>query len=444
MINFIQKNKLPVILAVAILATFLVFYFLVIKTPAFLVSIDEKDPIYISDKAELNKQLAALQREKESKYNKGLAIDSKINVERVFVAKSILVSPEELAARLAQEVRFSVKAVDLIINGEKIASLESQELAEKLIDQFKEENTVIDEGETLIEVKIEEDIDIRESRVAIYELLDFNQAYDLITTGTKNPEKYVVKEGDSLWLIARKNDMYVDDIIKTNRLKSEQIKPGQELVLEKSKPYITVAARVKGEKDEPIPFETEVIVDNSLPSSLRVKQYGKNGLKHISYEVVKRNGTVEEKEILDEKVISQAVNKIILKGTQVTVASRGGGTGALDWPVYGQITKYYRGTSHTGLDIANSSGTPIKAADSGYVTYTGYRGGYGNFVIIDHGNGMVTRYAHCSSFKTSAGQNVSRGDIIATVGSTGNSSGPHLHFEVMVNGGFDNPLDYLR
>ncbi|HZJ84078.1 MAG TPA: M23 family metallopeptidase, partial [Syntrophomonadaceae bacterium] len=109
----------------------------------------------------------------------------------------------------------------------------------------------------------------------------------------------------------------------------------------------------------------------------------------------------------------------------------------------GNITNGYR-SSHTAIDIATRTGTPIRAADSGYVTFTGWQGGYGNFVIVDHGNGIVTRYAHCNSISTSTGQRVNKGEQIATVGSTGRSTGPHLHFEVLVNGGFRNPLSYLR
>ena len=129
------------------------------------------------------------------------------------------------------------------------------------------------------------------------------------------------------------------------------------------------------------------------------------------------------------------------------VASRGGsvvGSGNLSWPINGSITQYFKGSAHTGIDIAGSTGAPIRAADSGIVTFAGYQGGYGKFVIINHGNGLVTRYAHCSSINVSPGESVTRGATIATRGSTGRSTGPHLHFEVLVNGSFANPMSYLR
>lgn len=118
-------------------------------------------------------------------------------------------------------------------------------------------------------------------------------------------------------------------------------------------------------------------------------------------------------------------------------------------PVSGTITSRFgvgsaiRRSSHTGLDIANSTGTPIVAAASGTVTFSGYKGSYGNMIVISHGNGVQTYYAHCSKLYVSAGASVSQGQTIAAVGSTGNSTGPHLHLEIRVNGIAYNPQNYL-
>lgn len=128
------------------------------------------------------------------------------------------------------------------------------------------------------------------------------------------------------------------------------------------------------------------------------------------------------------------------------------GTGAMGWPCSGPITSPfgYRthpifGTTifHAGIDIGVDYGTPIHAADSGVVVYSGWISGYGNAVIIDHGGGVSTLYGHNQSLAVSEGQSVSKGSVIAYAGSTGNSTGPHCHFEVDVNGSPVNPMGYL-
>jgi murein DD-endopeptidase MepM/ murein hydrolase activator NlpD len=116
------------------------------------------------------------------------------------------------------------------------------------------------------------------------------------------------------------------------------------------------------------------------------------------------------------------------------------------WPVNGPVVSGFGmrwGRLHEGIDIAAASGTPIRAAAEGTVIHAGWLGGYGNLVVVDHGNGLATAYAHASAILVAVGQRVAQGETIALVGSTGNSSGPHLHFEVRVNGVAVDPLGYL-
>lgn len=128
------------------------------------------------------------------------------------------------------------------------------------------------------------------------------------------------------------------------------------------------------------------------------------------------------------------------------------GTGKYIWPVSGDITSYFgyrihpilkKRKYHTGLDIAAVSGTPIAASDTGVVIFSARNGGYGLMVTIDHGAGISTIYAHCSRLLVKKGQKVTKGQTIARVGSTGLSTGPHLHFEVRKDGVPVNPLDYI-
>ena len=118
-------------------------------------------------------------------------------------------------------------------------------------------------------------------------------------------------------------------------------------------------------------------------------------------------------------------------------------------PISGTITSRFgsvssiRSGAHTGLDIGASSGSPVKAAASGTVIWAGYKGSLGNLVVVQHTNGVQTYYGHCSKIYVSSGQSVSQGQTISAVGSTGNSTGPHLHFEIRVNGVAYNPQNYV-
>ena len=138
-----------------------------------------------------------------------------------------------------------------------------------------------------------------------------------------------------------------------------------------------------------------------------------------------------------------------IRDAQAGAGSTGTGTPSASgfiWPVNGPVVSGYGmrwGRLHEGIDISASSGTPIWAAASGTVIHAGWLGGYGNLVVVDHGDGLATAYAHASAILVGVGQQVSQGETLSLVGSTGNSSGPHLHFEVRVNGVAVDPLLYL-
>ena len=129
-------------------------------------------------------------------------------------------------------------------------------------------------------------------------------------------------------------------------------------------------------------------------------------------------------------------------GTSASAPSASG----LIWPVSGPVTSGFGprgGRMHEGIDIAVPEGTPVVAAASGTVIYAGWLGGYGNLVVVDHGGGLSTAYAHNSGFATSVGARVAQGDVVSYSGNTGHSTGPHVHFEVRVNGTAVDPLGYL-
>lgn len=438
------RDRLPMI-SVSLTLVFVMLVGLIgSNTTAYAVYIDEQEKLVVRSTDRVEQIRQEIQAELDEQYDGRMEVCNQIEYTKTWVLPGAVTPEEKIKEILLAELDVRIMAAAIRVDSKIIAYMETEEQAEQLLQDLRNQYTRVDQNEKLLEIGYEEKVEVQQGYVNPEQVLSMEEALNLITTGTSTPQKYVVEEGDCLWLIARRNDMYVDDIINANGLKTENLSLGQELILEKSQPYISVLSKVEGEKTEAIPYETKVLVDKSS-STIKVTQAGMDGQKHIAYVATMINGVLQEREILEEDIIKEPIDKVIVKGSQVVqVASRsGGGTGALDWPVYGSISQYYR-SGHLAIDIATKRGTPIKAADSGYVTYAGYQGGYGNFIIVDHGNGIVTRYAHCDSLLASVGQKVDKGQTIATLGSTGRSTGPHLHFEVQSYGSFQNPLNYLK
>ncbi len=184
----------------------------------------------------------------------------------------------------------------------------------------------------------------------------------------------------------------------------------------------------------------KIIIDNS-----------KSKFKEIKKEVKKESKELEPKDKVTKEIAVKANTNISNKGaSNKKVASTDksvlGSKVKLLIPSEGKISSNFGmrwGKMHKGLDIASSIGTPIYAAMDGVVTYSGWMEGYGKVIVIDHGNKLETIYGHCNLLKVKKGDNVSRGDHIGDVGSTGRSTGPHLHFEVKINGVAENPAKYI-
>ena len=193
----------------------------------------------------------------------------------------------------------------------------------------------------------------------------------------------------------------------------------------------------------------------------QLKEKDSDNIDAISY-VVKYEANLQNFTAVDTAVAELYVEKpkvpvyspttkagSVITGANISYAKIDLGVSFIN-PIQGTITSRFgvlssiRSSYHTGLDVGASIGTPIAAAASGTVAFSGVKPSYGYLITIDHGNGVVTYYAHCSVLYKSVGEVVEQGDIIAAVGMTGNTTGPHLHIEVRVNGVAYNPVDYFN
>jgi murein DD-endopeptidase MepM/ murein hydrolase activator NlpD len=249
-------------------------------------------------------------------------------------------------------------------------------------------------------------------------------------------EEYVVQDGDTVGSIARQFGITSSTVLAANGLTSRGvIRPGQKLRI--------------------LPFDGVMYVIKRGDTLAKIAGiYGSDAQK-----ILEANGLADASDlavgvelILPDGRAPAPKPPTRIAGTIKDVfvppaASDRVGTGKMLWPTAARrITQYYK-VRHTGVDIAGPVGTAIYAADDGTVIFSGWnRGGYGNMVIVDHGGGLFTRYAHASKTLVKVGDAVKRGDVIQLMGSTGRSTGPHLHFEVMIGSTSrrTNPFDYVR
>ena len=220
-------------------------------------------------------------------------------------------------------------------------------------------------------------------------------------------------------------------------------------------PYVRYETEGTEISNEPVKFNTiEEKTAELLFGQRKVTQEGELGERMVTRFVTRINGEIVDSTETNSEMIKEPVDEIVQTGLQMVYMGDdayagpggewgGGGGGPLGRPLNSWYLSRSVGGGHNGADMLAPRGTPIFSAEHGTVTFTGVYGGYGNLVIVDHGNGLQTYYAHCDTINTATGAVVGRGQQIATVGSTGRSTAFHLHFEVRLNGAVQEPLNWI-
>ncbi|PID82177.1 MAG: hypothetical protein CSB16_02615 [Clostridiales bacterium] len=300
------------------------------------------------------------------------------------------------------------------------------------------------------DLSLDESIVIAEALVEEEDVVDTKQALELITKENQKKKIYKVQRGDIPATIAKKNNMTEERLYQLNeglRENSTKIQVGQELTVTVPEPELTVTTEEKVIYTERIEHENDYVSDDSkYVGTHEVLKEGEDGLLEVRAIVKKVNGKVISKEIIEETVVKKPVRGKLTKGTRrlpITTA-----TGTFEWPVlhfrFTSAFGYRWGRLHKGIDLANSIGTTILASDGGRVVEAGWSRGFGNCITISHGNGYTTKYAHLSKIEVEVGQDVAQYQRIGRMGNTGNSTGPHLHFEIRINDVPQNPMKYLK
>lgn len=327
--NFILNKKLKFytkeifkFFSITLVAFGLIIAIVFIKyKPVYAVSISGEEVGYVSSEENFNKEIEENIENYSAKNVDSVELSAQPEYELKLVNKSEETNEDSILIAMQKEMKITYKYYDILLNNEKIESVDTKEEAEEIINSMNNQN--------------EEEISL-----------------SIAERTTNNPEE-----------------------ISTNDLEV-----------------------------------AKTTISNTISNTIEQKREEEEKAKGIA----NVNGI-----------------KIAVLPVQGTISSR-----------YG-VSSRIRVSTHTGLDIAATTGTPIKVVSDGTVTFAGWSGSYGKLVKIDHGNGVETWYAHTSKMYVTVGEQVSAGETIAAVGSTGNSTGPHLHFEIRINGKTVNPQNYV-
>lgn len=348
---------------------------------------------------------------------------------------------------MEESVNAPVLAYALKIDGKTAAILASDDEIRNVLSSMKK-CAVEDHVEA--KAQFVEKIEIFEGMYNANDIIDSDRLSELLNKSSKVMLIHTVDKGDTRDSISKYYGITVQELIKLNpNIKNKKLKNGDKLKIVIEKKPISIKFTVTETKTQTIKFNKETVEDNILSTSYKkVTTEGKNGEKEVTAKITYVDGREAIKDVIDENIITEAVNEITTVGTN---DNPGASLGRFCWPLpeYSIITSKFGprwGTNHNGIDISGSGvyGADIVAADGGEVILAQEdNSGYGKHIIIDHGNGYQTQYAHCSELFVSAGDKVNCGQRIAAVGSTGNSTGPHLHFEIIKNNEKTDPLIYL-
>ena len=359
-----------------------------------------------------------------------------------------VVDEEIVEEELSEEIGLVTPAYCLYVDGERIGATPYEGALEELLEQLQGAATT----EDTISCSFEEEVEIKQEYVASEEIMNLGYIAETLYSTKTAEVTYEVKRGDTWSEIAEEHGLTNKELLALNPgYDINKLQIGEVLTLSASVPYLTMTVVQQERYVDEVNYDIEYTDDASMyKGDYKVTSAGEYGAADVVANVTYVNGEEIERTILSSVTLKEPVTEQRLQGTKER--PNWYPTGTFRWPTTGRITSYFGGrkspggigsTNHKGIDIANSYGTAIYAADGGKVTYAGWMSGYGYLVRIDHLNGYVTYYGHNSKLLVSAGQTVYKGQQIAKMGSTGNSTGNHCHFEVRYNGVAKNPLNFL-
>lgn len=375
--------------------------------------------------------------------------DSKLSVKIISDDEEVL-SPGQLADKMLEVSDHELtQAYGVYIDGQLLGAVKDKTpvesaLADVLLNYTTDPNAK--------DIKFQNNVELTEGIYLADTIMSEDSIISTLTSTKQVISDYVVQREESPLIICIKHSMELDSFMSLNPKVGETCTPGQIVKVYKTVNYLPIQYTREVQSISLVDFDTIEVETSSLnlgKKELLVK--GQKGERTNNVEVVYVDGIERERHVINSVITKQPVTQQIGIGTYSARPASSDtllyGTGEFSWPIDGGYISdtFISDRNHKGIDIAAPAGTNIYAAADGVVVTSGWNnGGYGYYVIIDHQNGYKTLYGHCSVLYASEGQTVTRGQLIAGVGTTGNSTGNHCHFEVMYQGMYYDPANFLN
>lgn len=415
-------------------------------TKAYVAYVNGEEVGVVASEEELSSIVGNVETRVASVLGEEYSYDAEITLAPTYLDAGTQTNARAVEDALFEDTGAMMDAYAVSVDGQELGYAQTSEELETMLDNVTQPYL----NDQTVEHHFTQDVEIYEVEVPSNTEFAPDTLQSTLSGNKEEAEYVTVERGDTFNSVAEAAGLTGDELQALNpEADSSKLTVGDQLLVKAAVPMLTVETVVTETYEETIQSPVEYVDNPNLyEGTTRLKAAGQDGVEKIEARVTCINGQEVQRKEVSRTTVQEATTTYMYQGTKEKPSTAS--TGIFNWPLRGTITSpfgyrnIFGSTSfHSGLDIAAPYGTQISAADGGTVTFAGWRGSYGQTVIITHDNGMVTYYAHCSSLLVNAGDKVYQGQAIARVGMTGTATGYHCHFEVRVNGKSVDPANYL-